>query len=142
MMTKNISYKDKAVRSEINALVGKPFAMFERFRMGGIGSPRYTIREASANIMSLLNLDHNANYCNIELRPGGIIVGFRSILETYAWIMPYARLSIFRSLGVVTLYSGEYFMRLLSMDQSKSHGTFIRRLIRLKAETSRDLSPY
>ena len=141
-MIKNNSYNDKAVRSDINALVGKPFPMIERFRMGGIGSPRYNIQEASAHIMSLLNLDHNTNYCNIELRPGGIIVGFRSILETYAWIVPFTRLSILRSLGVVTLYSGENFMRLLSMDQSKSHGTFIRRLIRLKAEASRDLSPY
>ena len=91
--------------------------------------------------MALLDLDHNTNYCNIELRPGGIIVGFRSILETYAWIVPYARLSIFRSKGVVTLYAGEHFMRLLSTDLNKSHGTFIRRLVRLKAKASRDLLP-
>lgn len=38
--------------------------------------------------------------------------------------------------------SGEHFMRLLSMYQSKSHGTFIRRLTRQKAEASRDLSPF
>ena len=39
-MIKNISYNDKVVRSDINALVGKPFPMIERFRMGGIGSIR------------------------------------------------------------------------------------------------------
>ncbi len=44
--------------------------------------------------------------------------------------------------GASSLDSGEPFMRLLSMDQSKSHGTFIRRLTRLKAEASRDLSPF
>jgi hypothetical protein len=33
-------------------------------------------------------------------------------------------------------------MRLLSLFHSKSHGAFIRRLIRLKAEASRDLYPF
>ena len=141
-MIRNISYKEPSVRSEIDSLVGRPYPLTERIRMGGIGSPRFLIRDSSATIMALLNLDHNTNYCNMELRPGGIIVGFRSILETYAWIVPYARLSIIRSDGMVTLYSGEHFMRLLSMDFSKSHGSFIRRLVRLKAEASRDLFPF
>jgi hypothetical protein len=141
-MIKNISYKEPSVRTEIDSLVGRPYPLTERIRMGGIGSPRFMIRETSAPIMALLNLDHNTNYCNLELRPGGIIARFRSILETYAWIVPYSRLSIIRSEGVVTLYSGEYFMRLLSTDHSKSHGAFIRRLIRRKAEASRDLFPF
>ena len=141
-MIRNISYKDTSVRSEIDSLVGRPYPLTDRIRMGGIGSPRFLIRESSAPIMALLTLDHNTNYCNMELRPGGIIVGFRSILETYAWIVPYARLSVTRSEGIVSLYSGENFMRLLSMDFSKSHGAFIRRLIRKKAEASRDLFPY
>ena len=138
----NISYKEPSVRSEIDSLVGQPYPLTERIRMGGIGSPRFLIHETSAPIMALLNFDHNTNYCNMELRPGGIIVGFRSILDAYAWIVPYSRLSIIRSEGVVTLYSGEHFMRLLSMDLSKSNGAFIRRLVRLKAEASRDLFPY
>ncbi len=142
MGIKNISYKDASLSSEIDTLVGKPFTLTERLQMGGIGSPRFMIQEASASIMALLNLDQNTNYCNIELRPGGVIVGFRSILETYAWVAPFARLGIFRSKGVVSLYSGEHFMRLLSTDLTKSHGNFIRRLIRLKAEASRDLFPY
>ena len=141
-MIKNISYKDASVRSEIINLVGRPFAFTDRIKMGGIGSPRFMIREASEGIMALLNLDLNINYCNIELRPGGIIVGFRSLLETYAWIVPYSRLVIMRSQGMVSLYSGEQSMRLMAMVQSKSHGPFIRRLIRMKAKASRDFFPF
>ena len=124
---------------QIDGMVGKPYSLMDRLRMGGIGTPSYSIHESSAGIMVLLDLDHNTNHCKIELRPGGIIVGFRSILENYAWIVPCPRLSIFRSQGLVSLHAGEHFMRLLSMSQSKSHGAFIRRLIRLRAEATRDL---
>ena len=76
-MLLNISYNDIEQKKEIDKLVGKPFSIKERFKMGGIGSEKLIISSASVNIRNLLLLDNNINKCNIELRPKGIIVFFR-----------------------------------------------------------------
>ena len=54
------------------------------------------ITETSIDIHNLLILDQNINQCNIELRPKGIIVHFRSLLETYGLIIPYYKLKIYK----------------------------------------------
>ena len=54
------------------------------------------INSASIDIHNLLILDQNINTCNIELRPKGIIVRFRSLLETYGLIIPYYKLKIYK----------------------------------------------
>ena len=81
-MLLNISYNDIKQKNEIDKLVGKPFSIKKRLKMGGIGSEKMIISSASVNIKNLLLLDNNINKCNIELRPKGIIVFFRSLLET------------------------------------------------------------
>ena len=77
-MLLNVSYNNKQVKDKIDIEVGKPFTLKERFKMGGIDSPRLVITESSLQIYNLLQLDNNRNVCNIEMRPNGIILGFRS----------------------------------------------------------------
>ena len=67
------------------------------FKIGKIGSPRLQIISASKEISQLLSLDNNLNWCNIELRPKGIIFRFRSLLDTYGLIVPYYKLNLFKS---------------------------------------------
>ena len=95
-MLLNVSYTDKAITKKIDAEVGRPFTLKERWKMGGVGSPKLEITEASVEIRNLLILDNNADCCNIELRPNGIILGFRSLLESYALVIPYYQLTIFK----------------------------------------------
>ena len=95
-MLRNVSYKNEKQELEINELVGKPFGLFERIKEGGVGSGKLLITKADKDIENLLILDHNLNYCNIEMRPNGIIVYFRVLLETYALIIPYYKLVIFK----------------------------------------------
>ena len=83
-MLKNVSYNNSKIKSEINDVLGNPFTIFERIKLRGVGSPKYIISQTDSIITNLLNLDNNTNQCNIELRPKGIIVSFRSLLETYA----------------------------------------------------------
>lgn len=92
----NISYNDPKVRNSIDELIGKPFTLRERWSMKGIGSGKLIITETSIDIHNLLVLDQNINQCNIELRPQGIIVHFRSLLETYGLIIPYYKLKIYK----------------------------------------------
>ena len=98
-MLANVSYNNKAQRESIDTLVGKPFTLMNRLKLGGVGSPKLHVVSSSKEIDSLFVLDHNDNTCNIELRPNGIILRFRSLLETYGLIIPYYKLTIFKGTG-------------------------------------------
>ena len=95
-MLKNVSYNNPKQEDEINKFVGKPFSLIERLKMKGIGSGKLLIVSASKEIENLLILDQNINQCNIERRPKGILIYFRVLLETYALIIPYYKLVIFK----------------------------------------------
>ena len=62
-MLLNISYNDIKQKKEIDKLVGKPFSIKERLKMGGIGSEKLIISSGSINIKNLLLLDNNINKC-------------------------------------------------------------------------------
>lgn len=135
----NVTYSNPEQKRKIDNLVNKPFTLKERLRMGGIGSPPFTIREGSLEIRNLLVLDNNRNRCNIELRPGGIIVGFRSLLESYALVIPYYKLSIIKGdLGVFTLHMDHHFIRLEA--DTKATQKFLARILNLKADLKSGLS--
>ena len=85
-MLVNVSYTNKEVTRKVDEAVGKPFKLKERWAMNGIGSPKLFIKETSVEIRNLLILDNNTDSCNIEMRPKGIIVRFRSLLETFALV--------------------------------------------------------
>lgn len=59
---------------KINKLVGKPFSLLVRLRMGGIGSHRMCVKAYSRGFENLLQRNSKLLYSNIELRPKGIIV--------------------------------------------------------------------
>jgi len=95
-MLVNISYNDPKIKRIIEEEVGRPFTLKERWKLGGIGSGKLFITETSVDIHNLLVLDQNINQCNVELRPKGIIVHFRSLLETYGLVIPYYKLKIYK----------------------------------------------
>jgi len=65
--------KEETIK-RINELVGQSFPFFERLKLGGIGSERLLIQDASLGIRQFLNKDPALNYYNLELRPEGLIV--------------------------------------------------------------------
>lgn len=134
-MLLNVSYSDKKITKKIDAEVGKPFPLKERWKMGGIGSPKLKIVEASMEIRNLLILDNNADNCNVEMRPKGIIVGFRSLLESYALIIPYYKLTIYKgNLAVYSIYRDNYFIKVEA--DTKAVQKFFRKLLDYKADNA------
>ncbi|MDA8808041.1 hypothetical protein N9N09_03670 [Flavobacteriaceae bacterium] len=120
------------MKSEINDLLGKPFTIFERIKLGGVGSPKYFILKTDIKITNLLNLDNNTNQCNIELRPKGIIISFRSLLETYGLVIPYYKLKLFKGQSnVYSIYIDEYFIKILA--NKKNEHEFIKKLNKFKS---------
>lgn len=111
-MLLNISYNQPKIRDKIHEEVGKTFTLMERFKLNGIGSPKLLITSSSIDIYNLLVLDNNANVCNIEMRPNGIIVMFRSLLETYALVIPYYKLKIYKGKAEeYSIYMDHYFIK-------------------------------
>ena len=94
-MLRNVSYKNDNIKNEIDDLIGNSYSFFEKIKKGGVGSGKLLITKANKEIENLLILDQNTNHCNIELRTKGIIIYFRSLLETYGLAIPYYKLVVF-----------------------------------------------
>lgn len=134
-MLLNVSYSNKEFTRRIDEAVGKPFTLKERWAMGGIGSPRLFITETSVEIRNLLILDNNRDQCNVELRPKGVIVRFRSLLETYALVIPFYKLTVYKGdLAIYSIYRDHYFIKVQA--DTKAVQKFFRKLLDLKADNT------
>ena len=132
-MIKNLSYNSKKINALLLELVGRPFSFIERLKLGGIGSNKLVIADASKEIVELLKLDNNVNYCNIEIRKNGLIIRFRSLLETYGLIIPYYKLIIYKGeSNIYSLYKDTNYIKFFV--DTKSTSLFMKKINRLKAD--------
>ena len=132
-MIKNLSYNSKKNKILLLELVGRPFSFIDRLKLGGIGSNKLVIADASKEIVELLRLDNNVNYCNIEIRKNGLIIRFRSLLETYGLIIPYYKLIIYKGeSNIYSLYKDTSYIKFFS--DNKSTSLFVKKIIRLKTD--------
>ena len=131
-MLKNISYNNPKIIDEINDYVGKPYTILKRLKIGGIGSSKLIINSADSIIENLLNLDNNLNYCNVEIRPKGIIIHFKSLLETYGLIVPFYKLKIFKGkANEYSIYIDNFFIKVNASE--KNEHDFFKKILRLRA---------
>ena len=131
-MLKNISYNNPKIIDEINNYVGKPYTILKRLKIGGIGSSKLIINSADSIIENLLNLDNNLNCCNIEIRPNGIIIHFKSLLETYGLIVPFYKLKIFKGrANEYSIYIDNFFIKVNASE--KNEHDFFKKILRLRA---------
>lgn len=131
----NVSYNNKEITRKVDQEVGKPFTLKERWAMKGIGSPKLFIAETSIEIRNLLILDNNTDSCNIEMRPKGIIVRFRSLLETFALVIPFYKLSLTKSdLGYYSIKRDHYFIKVKS--DSKAIQKFFKKMMDFKTDNA------
>lgn len=134
-MLYNVSYNDQKITQKIDSELGKPFSFKERWQQGGIGSPRLNILSCSLQIRNLLLLDNNRDVCNIELRPKGILIGFRSLLESYALPIPYYKLVVYKGKAhSYSLYRDTYFMEIEARPQDERIHRFMKRILEEKSQ--------
>lgn len=130
-MIKNLSYNSKKNRTILFEIVGRPFSLIERIRLKGIGSGKLIIIDASKEIVELLRLDNNINYCNIEIRTNGIIIRFRSLLETFGLIIPYYKLVIYKGeSNIYSFYKDKYYIKFMA--DNKKTSLFVKKIVGLK----------
>ena len=113
-------------------MVGKPFTLINRLKLGGVGSPKLHVVSSSKEIDSLFVLDHNDNTCNIELRPKGIIVRFRSLLETYALVIPYYKLVLFKGKSNEYAIYKDHFVLKIKID-NRNILSFFKKIMKQKS---------
>jgi hypothetical protein len=133
-MLLNVTYNNKDVYRRIDEVVGKPFTIAERLKRGGIGAGRLVITETSIQINNLLILDNNRDVCSIEMRPKGILVGFRSLLESYALVIPYYKLSLYKGKAEeYSIYKDTYYIKIKAKAKDKYTHKLMAKILAEKA---------
>lgn len=133
-MLLNVSYNNPDVKRKINREVGEPYGLRERIKQGGIGIGHLVITESSIQIQNFLALDKYRNKCNIELRPQGVIVGFRALLDSYALVIPYWKLNLYKGRAEeYSIYRDNYFIKIEAKAKDKKVHNFMKRILDQKA---------
>ncbi|TRZ44195.1 hypothetical protein [Robertkochia solimangrovi] len=132
-MILNVSYNEPDINRLIDEKVGKSYSLMERLKMGGTGSPPFDINACSTAIYHLLILDNNRNRCNVEIRRNGILIRFRSLLDTFALVIPYYKLAMYKTAPeTYSIHIDHHFIRLRA--PGKASDKFLRQLLTLKNE--------
>jgi hypothetical protein len=109
----------------------------KKLKMGGVGSGRMVIEEASPKLeMTLIN-GHDLNYANIELRPKGILVRITRRLDNFTWIIPYYHLHIYKTSGLSVHGQGQ-FLHFRSNQMLYNNKPFFKKLSTLRLEFMKD----
>lgn len=135
-MLVNTSYNEKKINDSINEMIGNPFGLIDNIKLNGIGSPRLNILKTSEEIATLLSYDNNRDFCNVELRPKGIIIRFRSLLETFSLVIPYYKLVVFKPNNSFTFHMDSHFISIEAEPKNKSVNSFIEKMLQYKSDNS------
>lgn len=130
-MILDTTHPNKEHKKIINDLIGKPFSFFESLKMGGVGSKRMIIEDASPNMQQYLNLVSDINYANIEMRSDGIIVYINKGLKNYTWIIPYYQLVIYKTNGA-SIHAQGKFIHFRNSKTFKENKSFFDKLLNEK----------
>ena len=136
-MIYNLSLLNKKQEAEIKEIVGEPFSLFEKLSFGGTGSQAFLISEASEPIAGLLNKNEDLKTANIELRRSGIILGFRSRQDPYSWVIPFRKLSIYKTESRLSIHCDGLVVSLVPHMKKKLNQKFIRKLQEFKSNYHR-----
>lgn len=140
-MLVNLSQDKDQLKQKIETEIGTPFGLSEREKIGGIDSGLMEITSSSIDIYNLLILNEGMSTCSVEMRPNGILIRFQAALETYALIIPYYKLKIYKGRAKeYSLYRDNYHIK-VKADQPKIHD-FMRKLRQYKAQHWTSIKPY
>lgn len=133
-MLVNVSYNNPEIKRKVNEAVGNPFSFRERLKQRGIGLGHLSVTASSTQIQELFALDNNWNKCNIELRPQGIIIGFRSLLESFALVIPYWKLNLYKGKAEeYSFYIDQHFIKIEAKAKDKRVHDFVKRIMTQRA---------
>ena len=98
-MILNTTHSNPEHKQIIADIVGSPYSLVQKLKLGGIGSKRMIVDDVSPNMQSMMNTVSDVNYANIEIRPNGILVMINKGLKNFTWIIPYYQLVLYKTNG-------------------------------------------
>lgn len=138
-MILNTTYLDQEKERTIDELVGSKLSFWKSITIGR-GSHRMIIDEYSNDFIKFLKPTSNLLYGNIEIREKGIFIRIAiKNYETISWLIPYYKLSIFKSKHF-SIHSDGSFLKFRRDSNYTMNLKFINNLLDLKAQYSRNLS--
>ncbi|GAA4940603.1 hypothetical protein GCM10023314_11760 [Algibacter agarivorans] len=96
--------------------------------MNGIGSKRMIIDNVSINLKQYMNSVPDANYANIELRTGGILIHINKGLQNFTWAIPYYQLVIYKSNGA-SIHAAGRFVHFKNNKTFQENKNFFRKML-------------
>ena len=133
----NISEAFSEKKEQITSKVGKPFALEERKRMEGTLLKNLPITAASIDIYNLLILNEAPAFCNLEMRTNGLIISFKVKSDTYALIVPYYKLKIYKGKAEeYSFYKDHYFIKVKAAPTDIEIHGFIKKIRNFKADNA------
>lgn len=127
------THPNKQYKQMINDLIGKSFSFFDILKIGGIGSKRMIIEEASPNMQQYISTKSENNYANIELRSDGILIYINKGLNNYTWVIPYYQLVIYKTNGASIHAQGKY-LHFRNNKTFKENKSFFDKLLKRKVD--------
>jgi len=127
-MILNTTHYNSEHKQIITDLIGSPFSLVQKLKLGGIGSKRMIIDDVSQNMMSMMNKVSDLNYANIELRPKGILVMINQGLKNFTWIIPYYQLVIYKT-NDSSIHAQGRFVRFRNSKTFKENKKFFDKLL-------------
>lgn len=131
-MILNTTHLSSKVKKNIADFIGDEFSFIQKLKLGGVGSYRMIIEQASDDIKENLNFNKGIDYCSFELRKKGIMVHFQNHnYEKTSWLIPFYKFVIFKT-EALSIYSDKSFIKLKLDRNFKLNKKFIARVLRLK----------
>ncbi|RBA28071.1 hypothetical protein [Flavobacterium tibetense] len=127
----NTTYKDDKISNRISEITGKPYNFVQSIKLGGTGSHRMIISEASKHFEHCLNQVADTQYCNLELRPNGVLLHINKGLANYTWAIPYYQLVIYKS-KTLSIHANGMFVKIKLDKNFQRNYKFFNRLENIK----------
>jgi hypothetical protein len=130
-----VSYYSKDKKELIDSIVGPSYSLLDRFKLRGIGSQRFILQESpNLELTDLFENQTGTRFCNIELRPKGIVIWFRVKIDNWILVLPYHKLTIYKDIKALNFYSEKWKLSLIPAHGAKLNKTFIQKIISQKAK--------
>ena len=130
------SYYDPDVQDEIIRTLGAPYKLKDLFKYGAVGSSRMTINEYSTAFKKLIESTSDFAVASIALRPKGIMVTISKRDQNILWVIPFYRLTIYKT-EVLSIHAEGHFLKLqLKQAQNKK---FIKKILEHKIKFGQEL---
>ena len=133
-MILNITYPDYKTKAAIEKTVGPAYSFIDRIKMGGIGTSKLLMLEATEDIHKLLTITNDMTYCHLECRHGGIVVGFQTSMKIYAWLIPYHHLTLYNNSGQLVIYGPKNNIKVKAPFNGSIDKKFVKKVLAIKAE--------